>query len=103
MAAGHFGLQSLVAIVDRNQLCIDGRTEEIMAIEPIEDRFRSLGWDAQRIDGNDLDALLATVDGLPAPRPGRPQALIAETVKGRGLKRMDMGLNMPVGPLAGDD
>ena len=55
MAAGHFRLQGLVGIVDRNQLCIDGPTEEIMAVEPLEDRFRSFGWDVQRIDGHDFD------------------------------------------------
>jgi len=103
MAAGHFGLRSLVAIVDRNQLCIDGRTEEIMAIEPIEDRFRSFGWDTRRIDGHDLDAILGALDGLALAGRGRPQAIIADTVKGRGVKRMELALNWHVGNLAGAD
>ena len=53
-AAGHFGLQSLVGIVDRNGLCIDGPTEEIMGVELIDERFAAFGWDVQRIDGHDL-------------------------------------------------
>lgn len=103
MAAGHFGLQSLVAIIDRNQLCIDGRTEEIMAVEPIDERFRSFGWDARRIDGHDLDAILAALDDLPPAGQGRPQAIIADTIKGRGVKRMELALNWHVGNLAGAD
>src|SRR5690606_3538504 len=75
MAAGHFGLQGLVAIVDRNRLCIDGFCDEIMCIEPLEDRFRSFGWDVARIDGHDIDAVLATLDNLPEPGHGRPQAV----------------------------
>ena len=64
MAASHFRLQGLVGIVDRNGLCIDGHTEEIMAIEPIDDRFRSFGWDVSRIDGHDFEAILGALDDL---------------------------------------
>jgi len=64
MAAGHFKLQGLVAIIDRNGLCIDGHTEEIMGVEPIDDRFRSFGWDVQRIDGHDLDTIMNTLGAL---------------------------------------
>lgn len=103
MSAGHFGLQGLVAIVDRNQLCIDGFCDEIMAVEPLEDRFRSFGWDTVRIDGHDIDAVLATLDALPEGSHGRPQAIIADTIKGRGVKRMELSLDWHVGNLVGDD
>ncbi|MGY8997306.1 MAG: transketolase, partial [Alphaproteobacteria bacterium] len=103
MSAGHFGCQNLVAIVDRNQLCIDGSTEEIMSVEPLTDRFASFGWNVQRIDGHDLDAIMAAFDALPAGNKGKPQMIIADTVKGRGVQMMEMSLNWHVGNLVGAD
>ena len=103
MAAGHFGVQSLVGIVDRNQLCIDGFTEDIMAVEPLADRFRSFGWDVQRIDGHDFEAILETFDSLPPPGRGKPQMIIADTIKGRGVKMMELSLDWHVGNLVGRD
>lgn len=103
MAAGHYKLQGLIAIVDRNQLCIDGRTEEVMSIEPIEERFRSFGWEAQRIDGHDFDAILAALGHLKPAGTGKPQVIIADTIKGRGVKRMELSLQWHVANLAGED
>lgn len=103
MAAGHFKLQGLVAIVDRNQLCIDGPTENVMSVEPIGDRFASFGWAVQRIDGHDLGAVMATLEGLQPAGVGKPQLIIADTIKGRGVKRMELSLNWHVGNLVGED
>jgi transketolase len=103
MAASHYGVQGLVGIVDRNRLCIDGTTEEVMAVEPLEERFASFGWDVRRIDGHDLGAILRTLDRLNPAGRGKPQMIIADTVKGRGVKRMEHSLNWHVGNLAGDD
>jgi transketolase len=103
MAAGHFRLRSLVAIVDRNGLCIDGHTEQIMAVEPIEARFAAFGWETRRIDGHDIEAVLAALDALEPAGEGKPQLIVADTVKGRGVERMEMALNWHVGNLAGGD
>jgi len=103
MSAAHFQLQGLVAIVDRNGLCIDGHTEDIMAIEPIDERFRSFGWDVKRIDGHDFDAILGTLDALAPAGTGAPQVIIADTVKGRGVRMMEGSLNWHVGNLVGRD
>ncbi len=103
MAAGHFGVRSLVGIVDRNQLCIDGPTEQVMSVEPLEDRFTSFGWDVKRIDGHDLDQILSTLDDLPASGKGRPQMIIADTIKGRGVKMMELSTDWHVGNLVGRD
>ena len=105
MAAGHLGLRNLVAIVDRNRLCIDGACDDIMGVEPIEDRFGSFGWDARRFDGHDFGAILGALDALPArgTDPGKPTVLIADTVKGRGVARMEMSLDWHVGNLVGED
>src|SRR3546814_19396877 len=48
MSASHYQLQGLVAIVDRNQLCLDGKTEAVMGVEPIDERFRPFGWEVPR-------------------------------------------------------
>ncbi len=84
MSAAQFGLDNLTAIVDRNQLQINGRTENRMRLEPLADRWRSFGWGAVTVDGHDLAALTAGLDRLPA-EPGRPTVLVADTVKGRGV------------------
>jgi transketolase len=103
MAAGHHGTQNLVMLLDRNGLCIDGHTEDVNAIEPIHRRFAAFGWDVQRIDGHDLGALLAAFDALPAGLAGRPQAIVCDTIKGRGVRRMEMSLDWHVGNLVGED
>lgn len=102
-SAGHFKLQNLVAIVDRNGLSIDGHTEDVMSIEPIEDRFRAFGWDTCRIDGHDLEQIREVFGALKRNGLGRPQAIVADTIKGRGVARMEMSLDWHVGNLVGED
>jgi transketolase len=103
MAAGHFRLGRLVCIVDRNQLGIDGRTEDVMGIEPLVDKFRAFRWEVQRIDGHDLGAILDALNALEDDPGGSPQAIIADTVKGRGVRRMELNLDWHVGNLEGSD
>lgn len=103
MAASHFKLGHLTVVLDRNGLCIDGHTEDIMGIEPIHERFSSFGWDVQRIDGHDLPAIRSAFEALPTGTTGKPQCIVCDTVKGRGVKRMEMSLDWHVGNLVGDD
>jgi transketolase len=103
MSASHHGLGNLVAIVDRNQLCIDGFTEDVMSVEPIDERFAAFGWDTHRVDGHDLYALLDVFSALPPASSSKPQVIIADTIKGRGVKMMELSLLWHVGNLAGDD
>lgn len=102
MSAGHFKLDSLICIVDRNQLGIDGPTEDVMSVEPIEDRFASFGWDVQRIDGHNVDEIAAAFDYTTVPS-GKPYVIIADTVKGKGVERMELNLNWHVGNLNEED
>ncbi|GAA2553761.1 transketolase [Winogradskya consettensis] len=85
MSAGHEGLDNLVAIVDRNRLQITGGTEQCVSLEPLPDRWRSFGWAVTEVDGHDIDALRATFAAVPAT-PGRPTVVIANTVKGKGVR-----------------
>jgi transketolase len=103
MSASHYRLQGLVAIVDRNQLCIDGQTEAVMGVEPIEKRFAAFGWETQRIDGHDLEDVMGALAKLKPAGTGKPQLIVADTIKGRGVKRMELSLQWHVANLAGED
>jgi transketolase len=81
--AAHQGVDTLTAIVDRNRLQITGGTEAVCSIEPLADRWRAFGWEVHEVDGHDLEALVAVLDA--SPEPGRPTAVIAHTVKGKGV------------------
>jgi transketolase len=81
MAAGHFGLDSLVAIVDRNGLQQGDPTETTMRLEPLADKWRAFGWAVREVDGHDHGALLEAFGALPF-EPGRPSCVIARTHKG---------------------
>ena len=103
MAASQFQLGSLVAIIDRNHLSIDGNTEHIMRLEPLGARFESFGWRVHRIDGHDLDAILDVFNVLDTDPVAPPQLIIADTVKGRGVRRMEGDTQWHVGNLQGED
>lgn len=87
MAAAHYQLDNLTAVIDCNTLQISGRTRDVMNHEPLEAKFAAFGWAVRRIDGHDLAALTAA---LAAPlEPGRPSVIIAQTKKGRGVSFME--------------
>jgi transketolase len=85
MTAAHLHLDNLVAVVDRNGWQITGRTEECMALEPLAQRWLSFGWSCTEVDGHDVGQLQEVLASLPLA-PGRPTAIIAHTVKGRGVR-----------------
>jgi transketolase len=85
MAASHYKLGNLVAIVDANGYSGSGPTSEAMNIEPLAMRFESFGWAVREIDGNDIGVLRETFDGLPdAASADQPVCVIARTAKGHG-------------------
>jgi len=88
-SASHFKLGNLVAFIDRNRLCLDGLTEEIMSIEPIRDRWEAFGWNVHDIDGHDMEALVNTIDALPPSSSDVPTMVICRTVKGKGVDFME--------------
>lgn len=83
MAAAHHRLDRLVAIVDRNRYQT-GPTEEMMRLEPLADKWRAFGWSVRQIDGHCMEEVLTALESLPFAA-GRPSALIASTVKGKGI------------------
>jgi transketolase len=84
MAASHYGLDTITALVDRNCLQISGSTEECLRLEPLVDRWKSFGWDVVQIDGHDIVQILESLDHASKVR-GKPALIIAQTVKGRGI------------------
>ncbi len=87
MYAAHRGLSNLTLFVDRNRLQQGAGTEETNALDPLDDKIRAFGWETSVVDGHDIDALWAAVR---APRDhGRPVAIVADTVKGKGVSFME--------------
>lgn len=84
IAAASLRLDRLIAVVDRNGLQLTGSTEMIAPMEPMADRWRSIGWAVRDVDGHDPGLLADHLDAAPWD-PGRPSVLIARTVKGHGL------------------
>jgi transketolase len=82
MAAGHFGLSNLVAIVDRNNLQQTGSSSDIMNLGILRDKFAQFGWNALEIDGHDHSAIY---EALNQPDTGQPLCIVANTVKGKGF------------------
>ena len=89
MFAAHRKLDNLVAIVDRNGLQIDGRTCDVCDPGDLGAKSAAFGWDVDEVDGHDLDALVAVLGAAKAGRDGRPHAVIARTVKGKGVPFME--------------
>lgn len=93
MAASHYKLDNLCAVVDRNRLQISGNTEDVMAHDDLHERFRSFGWNVIDVaDGNDIDQLKTAFDSAKETK-GKPTVLIANTVKGKGSSVMENKAN----------
>ena len=88
MAAGHFQLDNLCAIVDKNELQIDGKVSEVMGIDPIGDKYRAFNWHVLEIDGHDPRQIHEAFDKAKTLK-GKPTVLIARTVKGKGVSFME--------------
>jgi transketolase len=91
MAASHFALGNLVAIVDANGSSLDGPTSEIMGVEPIAGRFEAFGWSTVEVDGHDVGAVRGALAALPerSAITGPPTCIVARTVKGKGVSFME--------------
>jgi transketolase len=103
MMASQYRLGNLVWLVDKNQMGLDGYTEDVMNIDPLDEKMRAFGFEVQSIDGHDFDAIVSTFDALAETSGERPQAIIANTVKGKGIGYMELNPAFHVGgPTLGD-
>ena len=92
MAAAHFKVDNIVAIVDRNRQQIDGWTYEVMDTEPLAEKWRSFRWHTIEVDGHDLSQILSAFEEAAAMK-GKPTAVIAHTTKGKGVSFMENNLD----------
>ena len=88
MAAGHYHLDDLVAIVDWNGLKIDGENDSVMTVKPIDEKFKAFGWHVIMIDGHNFDEIFAALDEARETK-GMPTCIVAKTVKGKGVSFME--------------
>ena len=87
MAINKYELNNLVAIVDRNHLQIDGTNEEVMPLDPFLDKWISFGWDADEVEGHDVEAIRDKL--LQAKSSTKPTVIVANTIKGKGISFME--------------
>jgi transketolase len=88
MEAGHYQLDNLVSIVDKNRLQIDGWVKDVMNIDPLREKFESFNWHVIEIDGHRMEEILEAFERAAAIK-GKPTAILAHTVKGKGVSFME--------------
>ncbi len=88
MTSSHYKLDNLCVIVDNNNLQIDGEVSEVMSIYPIKEKFQSFGFEVFEVNGNDIDELITVFQKAKTVK-NRPTAIIAKTIKGKGVSFME--------------
>ena len=88
MTACHYKLDNLCLIVDNNNLQIDGKVNDVMSIYPIEDKFKSFGFEAITIDGHNMKEIMNAFEDAKKVK-GKPTVIIAKTIKGKGVSFME--------------
>ena len=84
-SAAHHGLSNLICLVDLNKQQADGNTSEVMRFEPVVDKWAAFGWHVQRVDGNNLPALLAAFDAARDCTVSKPRVILFDTLMGKGV------------------
>ena len=84
MTAAHYNIDNICAVVDNNELQIDGPVEEVMGIQPVHDKWEAFGWHTISIDGHDMEEILRALDEAENTK-GKPTVIIANTTKGKGV------------------
>jgi transketolase len=88
LTAAHYKLDNLCAIIDNNKLQITGTNAEVCNTDPIDAKFESFGWSVKQVDGHDIKALQEAFAALPFEK-GKPNLIIAHTIKGKGISFME--------------
>ena len=84
-SASHHKLDNVIGIIDVNNQQADGPSTQVMAFEPLVDKLQAFGWFVQRVDGNDLDAVVAAFDAAKAYPEPKPRMIVADTLMGKGV------------------
>jgi transketolase len=100
--AGSYGLGNLVAVIDRNKQMMSSMEGDAMNLEPYPDKWRAFRWEVVEVDGHDLASIVDVLDGLPPTDHRRPTAIVAHTVKGKGVSFMEGNVKWHAGSLTAD-
>lgn len=104
IGAAHHKLSNLVAIIDRNGYQLDGAVDDVMGIEPLDDKWRSFGWDVHVVDGHDIVAVTELLRFVKSDSiRQKPCCIIAKTLKGKGVSYMETEPGWHLGYLAPSD
>jgi len=88
MFAGKYKLNNLIALIDRNNIQIDGMTEDIMPLEPLRDKYESFGWHVLEINGHDFEEIVNAVEEAKAIYE-KPTVIISHNIPGKGIKEIE--------------
>jgi transketolase len=89
MSAQKFKLDNLIAIVDRNKLCVTGDTDKTLPLEPFETRWEIFGWDVHKVNGHKCEEIVSAIHECTITKNNRPKIIIAQTIKGKGVSFME--------------
>lgn len=92
MAAAHFKVDNLVAIIDHNKQQLDGWTQDIMNLEPLTEKWRAFNWHVIEIDGHNIDQIQQALEEAETIK-GKPSVIIAHTIKGKGVSFMENNID----------
>ena len=101
ISAAHYKLDNLVIIIDKNGMQYDGATNDVLSMEPMSDKWTAFGFDVIEVDGHDVGALYDTLMSL--PKNGKPVAIVANTIKGKGISYMENNPKYHSARLSQDD
>ncbi len=89
MAAPHYRLDNLFAFIDCNNQQADGPTARVMNVEPVHEKWEAFGWDTQRVDGNDIGAIVQALAKAKSTA-GKPHAIVLDTLMGKGVHAFEI-------------
>ena len=98
MAAAHYRLGNITAIIDRNSLQISGSTEKTMRLEPLSDKWKAFGWGVCKINGHDIEQIVSAIEQAKKTIE-RPTVILAHTIKGKGVSFMEGRYEWHSGPV----
>jgi len=89
MFAAYHKLDNLILIVDNNKISMLGYQKNILGLEPLEDKFEAFGWEVKTVDGHNIEQLCSSLSSLKTSRDNKPKVLIANTLKGKGIRQLE--------------
>lgn len=103
LSGASYKLGNLVAVIDRNKQFMTSFSEDLVQLEPYPEKWAGFGWNVVEIDGHDMAEIIDAIDNLPPADSDKPTAIIAHTVKGKGVSFMERNIGWHAGSLSNED